>query len=456
MNFRPLRLHHRIVVSFAFVALVATSLAAYFTLSVAGRELESRLEAQVVNTAAAVSQSNFALNPVVLQSVKAIAGADVIAYRADGGVLATTLDARSDAALITLVAEVGRPAAEPPRFRTVECDGTCYVAYRRVAASPGTVVAVVARADEIEQATTVVARAIVASAFVSLVVMVLVSQALARRVTAPLDALVAFTREISGGSTGTRAATGTDDVGRLGQAFNEMLDRLDASRSALVRSEKLGLAGLFAARVAHDIRNPLSSIKMQTQLLRSTLGGRGDHNDAILKAVQRDIVQVESVVSDLLELSRPGELKREPVSINAVVSDVAEQVLPHLEYRKIRVERRLAEGLPTVMLDPARLRQALLNVVNNAADAMPAGGTLVVGTSQRDGGVEIEVCDDGVGIDPGVAAHVFDPFVTTKRDGVGLGLVNTKAVVESHGGRVALTAMNPRGTRAAIWLPAHS
>src|SRR5207253_11141053 len=127
--------------------------------------------------------------------------------------------------------------------------------------------------------------------------------------------------------------------GRLAAAFNDMIDRLDRSREALVRSEKLALAGLMAARVAHDIRNPLFSMKMQTQLLSAQLGASGEHR-ALVEAVLRDIQQLESVVRDLIELARPGELKPQPTSLNDVVTSVLQQLSPQLAHRKVSVESR--------------------------------------------------------------------------------------------------------------------
>ena len=128
---------------------------------------------------------------------------------------------------------------------------------------------------------------------------------------------------------------------------------------------------------------------------------------------------------------------------------------PQLTYRKIAVAAQLADGLPLVELDPDRFRQVLINVLGNAADAMTTGGTLRVTTRQVAGGstVVLDVCDDGVGIDPAIRDRVFDPFVSTKRDGVGLGLVNAKAVIESHGGPIELLAAEPKGTCARMTLP---
>ncbi len=450
-----LRLRYRILIPFALVALVATAATAYVTLRVAVRAVESRVQKQIVSAAVLVGQGDFALNPIVLRSVKAIAGGEVITFDASGAVLASTLDGPDPALVQSVLGAAPKPPVgngDEAVLGQIACaDGPCYVAYRRVASYPNTQVAVVTATSELRTATTTVSRAIAVAALLSLTAMIGVSQYIARRISQPLDALVRFTNEVADGAGDRRAPVGADEVGRLGLAFNEMLTRLDQSRNALVQSEKLGLAGLIAARVAHDIRNPLSSIKMQTQLLKARV--RGDAEQKTLAAILHDIGTVEAVIRDLLELARPGAVTLKPERLNDVVRQVIDQLAPQLTYRKIGVEMDFASTLPPMLLDAERLKQALLNVVVNAADAMTAGGTLRVQTRLDDSTAVIDVCDDGVGVDPAILDRVFDPFVSTKRDGVGLGLVNTKAVVESHGGRVALSPRAPRGTTATIWLP---
>ena len=464
-----MKLHHRIVVPFALIALVATSATAYVALRVTSRALRARVEAQILNAAMLVSQSSFALNPTILGSVKAIAGADVITFSSDGRVEASTLG-ESDPARRAALADV-RATREAlagtegaPILRHADCGGApCDIAYRRVTAQPRTVVAVVASTAELMAATQAVTRTILVAAVGSLLVMIVVSQVVARRLTAPIEELDRFARDVSAGDPHRRAPEGGDEVGRLGVAFNDMLGRLEQSQAALIRSEKLGVAGLVAARVAHDIRNPLSSIKMQTQLLRSRLARDGagaadaQVRDEIITAVLRDISQVETVITDLLELAKPGELNRQPVRLDALVREVLQQLAPQLDHRRIHVDARFADGLPVVPLDAHRFTQALLNVVNNATDAMAAGGTLLVATRLADEGraIALDVCDDGTGIAPEILSRVFDPFVSTKRDGVGLGLLNARAVVESHGGRIELAARDPKGTRATFLLPIH-
>jgi signal transduction histidine kinase len=273
-----------------------------------------------------------------------------------------------------------------------------------------------------------------------------------RRVTAPLDRLVRFVRELSPEDVRRRAEVGDDEVGALADAFNGLLDRLARSQEALVRSEKLALAGLLAARVAHDIRNPLSSIKMQTQLLHTRLRGDTEH-EAVLMSVLHDINQVESVIGDLIELASPGEFRLEPTAISTVIKDAVQQLSAQLAYRKIVTEMNLQERVPLLPLDGKRLKQALLNVIANAAEAMPNGGRLTVDSRIDGDTLIVRICDDGLGVDPALASRAFDPFITTKRDGVGLGLVNAKSVIEGHHGRIALEPRDPRGACVTIWLP---
>ena len=167
----------------------------------------------------------------------------------------------------------------------------------------------------------------------------------------------------------------------------------------------------------------------------------------------RDVDQVESVLRDLMELANPGELRMEPLGVNDVVRSALEQVGHQLTHRKIVVDRQLADGLPPVALDRGRFKRALLNLLVNASESMHNGGTMTVSTGRRDATLWVRICDDGVGVDPAMLDRVFDPFVSTKPEGVGLGLVNVKAVVEGHGGRIALERRAPRGTCALIELP---
>ena len=445
-----LPLHHRLVVPIAAAALVAIAATAYVTLEVTERQVRRRTEARVLDAARVLAQGDFALNPAIIRSAGEIAGVEIVSFSGDT-VLASTLD-RGEA--LPFVAAAADADAGGDAVRWGICADPCAVVYRELPSRPGAMLAVVAHTTELDALSRNMAQTIGAASVVSIIVMLLVGQATARALTRPLARLVAFTGNVGRGGA-ARAEAGDDEVGTLGRAFNDMIDRLERSQEALVQSEKLALAGLFAARVAHDVRNPLSSIKMRTQLLHDHLQTTGDSaTTASLAAVQRDILQVESVIQDLLELARPGSLARAPVRAAAVIGDALEQVRPNLAYRNITVSTALSPDAPVVSLDANRFRQALLNVITNAADAMPSGGTLTVRCDPEPaGGVAIEIADDGAGIDPDVLPRAFDPFVSTKPHGIGLGLVNAKAVVESHGGTIALARRPEGGTSVTIRLP---
>jgi signal transduction histidine kinase len=450
-----LRLQHRIVIPFAIVALVATAAAALVSLSVTSSALQSRLESRLVSAAAVISRGDFAVNPIILQNLQEVIDAHVVTFDGEGRVVVSTDGSPEFLAAATRAFTAAAPLANgPAAIVPVECAMPCVVAVKRVEGRPGFVVALVAETSELAAGSRAMARTILLTAALSGIVMVLVSQVVVRRVTAPLDRLVSFVRQMSPDDRKRRAEVGHNEVGALALAFNDMLERLERSQDALVRSEKLALAGLIAARVAHDIRNPLSSIKMQTQLLRDRLGGDPD-DEAAVTAVLHDIEQVESVIRDLLELARPGELRLERGALNAVIHDALRQLGAQFRHRKISVDVHLTETLPPILVDHSRFKQVLLNVLVNASDAMPTGG-LVTLSSRMAGSSEllVEICDDGIGMDAATLARVFDPFVSTKRDGVGLGLVNAKAVVEAHGGRISLASRTPTGTCASIWLPA--
>lgn len=459
MPLTRLRLHHRIALPYVVVALFTTSVAAYVAVTVASDTLEARAKGQLLSAARVIGRSDLALNPAVLENFRDAAATDVVTFVDGGEVLAATLEGADRAPLRTALqaAAAARRTDETGAATAIlqlDCGFPCFVAARTLQNRPEVIVALVANTSDLAAAQTSIARSILLTALFSAIVVVLVSQVVARRITAPLAQLVAFTRDVMPAET-RRALVTADEIGDLATAFNDMLDRLDEARDALIKSEKLGLAGVMAAQVAHDIRNPLSSIKMQTQIVRSRL--RSDSDEAAaLAAVLDNINQVESVIQDLLELARPGSMNLQPANLNDVVKEVVHQLAAQLEHRKIRRTLQLDESLPPVALDVIRFKRALVNLVVNASDALPAGGNITVTTRSVDAGraVQLEVTDDGSGVDPSVLDRVFDPFISTKPDGIGLGLVNVQTVVHSHGGTIALHPALPHGTRAVLQLPA--
>lgn len=232
------------------------------------------------------------------------------------------------------------------------------------------------------------------------------------------------------------------------------------------RREKLAAIGSLAAGVAHELRNPLSSIKGYATYFGSRFAEGSEDREAARVMVQ-EVERLNRVISDLIGLARPSDIAPHPVDAGFLVRHVLRLVRQDAAHRgvTVRVEpqddaRDDAQGgvpgpLPRVMLDPDRFSQALLNVFLNALEAMPHGGELAVRLSAAPGNrIAVSVRDTGTGIAPEHLATIFDPYFTTKSQGTGLGLAIVHKIVEAHGGEVSLRSTPGRGTEVTFLLPA--
>jgi signal transduction histidine kinase len=461
-----LKIQYKIVIPFTLLFVIATFITALVSISLMTRNLEERLDLQLIQASKLVSRADFALNPTILTSLKAVTGADIITCRRDGTILATTLSppTRSKVAPIVLGTDVPASILTHDRefvLREVRIDGAPYkIAYRPLSSPPDTLIAVLADTSEIANTRNTIAKLVLLIAGLIVLTMSLVSQAIAKSVTGPMLRLVEFTKKVAAGERAERAVIASrDEVGVLAGAFNEMVGQLQDSEAKALRSEKLALTGLLAARVAHEIRNPLSAMKMQAQLLRSRIEARGDASELeLVVSVLQAIERVEWVVRGMLNLASAQQLHLNKEDIRDVLEEVLEVTSPQLRHRKITPRKSFDDDLPLVALDRDRFKLALLNLIVNASEAMLSGGVLEVSAhrARHRNSVVVEIADDGQGIDPSIRDRLFDPFVTTKREGVGLGLVNTKNVVEAHHGTVKLVPKEGGGTRAIIELPIES
>jgi signal transduction histidine kinase len=230
---------------------------------------------------------------------------------------------------------------------------------------------------------------------------------------------------------------GGAELDHLVEAMNRMLEEVR-------RAERLIVMGRMAAGVAHEVRNPLSSMKMTVQMLREGAKDREAY-DLLLREIER----LELTAAELAGASQP--LKRERIRLEGVVEEVLELMRLRLDHLSIRLEKRLTPG-QEVEIDVARFKSCVMNLVLNGAQAMPAGGPLAVEVGPRDGRVRFSVTDAGGGVPEEVRARVFEPFVTTKADGVGLGLALTRRIVEDHGGSIGFEPA-AKGTTFWIELP---
>ncbi len=245
----------------------------------------------------------------------------------------------------------------------------------------------------------------------------------------PLERLAAQARSLPAGTV--IGVGGGAEIVHLVEALNRML-------AEVRRSERLGVMGQMAAGVAHEIRNPLSSMKMTVQMLRE-----GEKEREPYDLLLREIERLELTAAELTGASQP--LRKEPVRLDAVVDEVLELMRRRLEHLGVRLERRF-DPVPETPVDVARFKRCVMNLVLNGAQAMPSGGPLRVELGVRDRRVRFAVTDAGPGVPAELGARIFEPFVTTKQDGVGLGLALTRSIVEEHGGTIGYDAVPGRTT----------
>jgi hypothetical protein len=233
---------------------------------------------------------------------------------------------------------------------------------------------------------------------------------------------------------------------------------LQKAQRELVSAERLVAVGEMAARVSHEIRNPLATIG---GFARSVLKKPEDINSVKRKTevVVKEIARLEELLNDLLDMARPRVLSLEPQSINEIVEHAILLADADLKANGAAVERELAPDLPKVPCDRSRLLQAFLNTIRNGAQAMPNGGTMCVRTNLLQRGpsspafVQIHIADSGTGISARAMKQVFDPFFSTKVSGSGLGLAVTKRIIQDHGGQIDLDSEEGKGTTFTFSLP---
>jgi two-component system sensor histidine kinase HydH len=217
-------------------------------------------------------------------------------------------------------------------------------------------------------------------------------------------------------------------------------------------AEKRDLLARLLGRLAHEIRNPLSSLDIHVQLLEEDLGALApqvrEQLRARLDVIQGELHRLESIVESFLRLTGPSALDLERVEVAKLVTHVCELLRPEAAAREIEILSRVEEGMPEVMADPVRLTQALLNLVINAVQAVERKGRLEVGASVTGETLTLSVSDTGPGIPQEKLASIFDPYFTTKTEGSGLGLWIAQQIVTAHGG--GIKAQNGPGGGAIL------
>ncbi len=282
---------------------------------------------------------------------------------------------------------------------------------------------------------------------------------LRRSFVAPLLDLSSAAARVGGGDYSARVAVRTrDELGELSASFNRMARDLGAGRQALeeahqqlIRQERLAALGELAGSVAHEIRNPLGAMKNSVFFLRLTQKFADEKALEHLDLIDRQVDRANGIITELLDYARQPAVRIERRALQEIVEGaLAELPVPD----SVSVDRHLETDPVIVEADPAQIERILTNLLSNAAEAMPEGGNLRVECRRHDAEALVSVADTGVGIAGDDLRKIFEPLVTSKAKGIGLGLAVSQRYAQLHGGRIECESELGRGTTFRLILPA--
>ncbi|MGE5610412.1 MAG: sensor histidine kinase [Bacillota bacterium] len=222
------------------------------------------------------------------------------------------------------------------------------------------------------------------------------------------------------------------------------------------QAERLAELGTLTGGLAHEIKNPLSTIQLNLQLLQEDLTPDNPAYSRLvnrLNTCERETSRLRDILDDFLRYAGKMELERKPVELNRLCEDLVDFFVPQAQLQKVQLRLKRGPNDVVVSADEKLLKQAVLNLMLNATQAMPNGGELILAVSQTPSEAVIEVIDTGTGIPPETVKKVFDAYYSTKKGGTGLGLAMTRRIVREHGGRVVVTSEVGKGSDFALRLP---
>ena len=283
----------------------------------------------------------------------------------------------------------------------------------------------------------------------------------ASRVTKPVASLASAAGRVAGGHWETRVdVKSSDELGQLADSFNRMTRQLVEQREHLVQAERVAAWRELARRLAHELKNPLFPLQITVENLLRAREQEPEQFDEVFRESTRtlldEVTHLRTIVGRFSDFAKMPHPQLQTVELNDLVRGAVrlfDAQIKNSSNARLDVQMRLAEKLDSIQADPDLLHRAVQNLILNALDAMPEGGTLAISTARCEAGVRLGVSDTGKGLTPEECARLFTPYYTSKQHGTGLGLAIVQSVVSDHGGKISVESEPGRGTTFRIELP---
>ena len=249
-------------------------------------------------------------------------------------------------------------------------------------------------------------------------------------------------------------------VERRTAALRSEIEERKRLEHAKLQAERLAMVGSMAAKVAHEIRNPLGSISLNLDLIGEELNAfsnsdarSSEEYRVLLREMRSQVLRIHQVLQEYLRFGRMPKSERAALSLKGLFEEKLNFLQPLLDEKHVQLTKTFDPHVPLVHADPEQLWEAFLNLIRNAIDAMPDGGNLTVNTKKNGATALVYISDNGRGMTKDEARNLFVPFFTTKSDGTGLGLAHTQQIINEHGGKIDCTTSPGKGSTFAIQLP---
>ncbi|MFH2091670.1 MAG: ATP-binding protein [Pseudomonadota bacterium] len=427
------------------------------------RLLDNRLEREAIRISNILYESRFALNSVYLKRLGKVIEGEIAVFDSTGKIIAASFDTDQPNNFSDLIDQeqlrnqhILKEAKQI--IQTIKKNQHSFLIVSTKLFFYNTknsiFIAILTAMDDLESTKSHIILRTLLSGGLALLIAFFFTRLILKKILTSVDHMIHATKQIASGDFQYKAPPSEiRELNVLATSVNQMSDQLVEFKTKLIDSTRIRSASAITTAMAHEIKNPLSSMKMLSQIIEKRLKN-DQQGTQMIAAIIKEINRVDRLVSDLKTLTAPSKLSCTQVAPHTPINEIIEVILPKINHLNITLETDINQTLPDILMDNDKIKQVLWNLMMNGAQSMPNGGTLKVWLHEKANTNQIEygIEDKGCGITQENMETVFTPFFTTKTEGIGIGLSVSREITEAHHGELTLISSS-EGTTAKLILP---